>query len=317
MILAILFYLFNFPYITDGGHEKTCKGIVIDKNHHALPFAIIETDHSDGLVCDSSGRFSFRYNPDSLQYIVVQRRGYEDRKLLTKDLGDDSITVELDRENIKLNEVTIVGTKKRIKEGVLGKRKLSNNGSAYMSYGDELAIYLENKHQHRNQYLKCIYIYITDEGLPATKFKVHVYGSDSATGNPLNELSKKEIIVHGTKGNEWLKVDVHEQAIPVKDGIFVSVEWTGGYGNDTRDIDIEHPTTYWDGGAGFRRYPEHHTINGAVLALTWKYGIRPLTYQRSKSGNKNQWHCVNMPTPGTKMVHGINPMIYCKYSFTR
>lgn len=298
--------------------EKLIIGKVVDKNHKSIPYAIVEQPgRYAGLYCDEDGVFSTPVNPDSVKQLLIYARGYEAREVLIEKFGEDTFVIQLTEKARALREVAISSkrTKKaKVKEGVLGRRKLSCNGAAYMTYGEEVAIYLEAIDPKRISYLKDIFVYITNEGIPNSKFRIHVYDEDTATGEPLNDITDSILVAHADKGDEWVSVNVSNLRIPVKNGIFISVEWLSGYGNNPGRIAIEHPRQYHTGGHGFKYAPNYY--NGQVLGETWKYGIQFIAYSRSPQDN-GEWKYIALPGLRRKyMPHWINPMIYCTYTYS-
>ncbi len=303
---------------------KRINGRVIDKNGHAIPYTNIEVrDSFVGWSTDDEGLFSIRFNKDSVKYLVIYKRGYIKQEFFTDTLGKDSLIVRLTERASDLKEVTVHSTrKKKLKEGLLGRSRLTCNGRSYMAYGDEEAIYLEAVHPERHGYLKEIFIYITDEGIPDTKFRVHVYDEDTNTGDPLHDITDSVIITHATKGNEWVRVDISDKLIPVKNGLFVSVEWLAGYGNDPRKIQMSNLKPYWVGGSlskGWELGKGYY--NGQVLGLTFKYGIQPIDYANFEQddGTRKLFNTESPYFNKGSWLHRnrwVNPMIYCTYNYT-
>jgi len=314
-ILLISLLLFTTP---GKAQVRTFYGRVVDIDGKGIPYAAIEADDRlEGFLCLENGTFSFEANPDSVKTFIFYSMGYERKKIMVKKLPLDSIIVHLSPGYYNLEEETITADKKRkSREHILGKKNLHHNGGSYMLYGDEVAIYL-NANPERKGFLKEIYVYITDQGIPTTKFRVHVYQKDATNIFPSSELTDNPIIAQAAKGNEWVKVDVSNERISTGNGIFISVEWLTGNGNDSKRIPFTEHAKYYIAGSGASDPSPY--INGQVLGMTWNYGIQSITFESSHKKH-DSWDYINPYAKKIRhgvirMSHWINPMIYCTYRY--
>ena len=319
--LIVFFLVFS---INSLAQERLFFGRVVDDQGYGIPYAIVEViDRFDGAYCDTNGVFSFHTKSDSMAGLKFYRQGYADKNIALKNLSRDSIIVVLKKKELPLSDFTVSGKKRKKRDGILGKENLKYNGGCYMTYGDEIAIYLEPKHS--NGTLKELFFYITNEGNPDAKFRVHIYGKDSTAHSiyngarefPGHDLTDSEIVVHGATGNEWVPVDVSDKNINVGDGIFVSVQWVLDYGNVEEPWIQKELSQYYISG----RSIDGRDFNGQVLGLTWSYGLMPRTYVSFKRTH-DVWEDINFINSrhrflGITTEHQVNAMIYATYNYTK
>jgi len=275
---------------------RTIQGQIIDEYEKGIPFAVVQAKEQNiGVYCDSNGEFSLRINTDSIKRIIFYCMGYNRREIAVKDIPDGKIHIKLQEENIKLDEVAVKWKKRKVREAILGKKNISNkedpfNLGANGKYGDEYAIFLKAD-LSRHSILKNVFVFVTDEGIPTTKFRMHVYDKDSATWMPLHDITDSNIIIHADHGNEWVKVDLSNKQIPVNDGVFISIEWVSGYGNDS-SIRQSTPVAY---------------ANGQVIGMTEGYNnMGFISVERLRFTDK--WITMGMP---------FNLEIYGTYTYVK
>lgn len=281
--------------------ERYFFGRVVDEQGRGVPFAVVQAkDMHQGVYCTESGTFSFKADAQLVKSFIFFSLGFTKREIKVTDLAKDSIIVQLPVDHVSLNTVTFSPPKT---EAILGNKFLGHLGDSYGKYGSEHAIFLKpNKDiAGGSGTIKEIFVFITDEGIPNTKFRIHVYSRDTATKLPGKDLADSNIIVQAKHGNEWVKADVSKLKIPVKGGVFISVEWVSGNGNVMTDLQsAKNPTVT--------------QYNGQVLGLTDDYGPKRLAYARHTLLDDNwiRFDCTERPYTEPKCV---NPMIYCTYTY--
>lgn len=282
--------------------ERFFYGRVVDQKKNGIPFCIVEAkDRYEGVYCDEQGVFSFYANTDSIKVLMFYVIGYLKKEISVQNLANDSIIIELQEQPINLKEITIF-PKKESRKKILGKKRLKYNGDGYSKYGNESAIFLHAE-PNKNRFLNEVFIFITSKGVPNTKFRIHIYEKDSITHLPGKELTDSNLIVNAITGNEWVKADLSSRRISIKDGIFISVEWISGYGNNqTKMALIQHDDII-------------ATYNGQVLGLTSHYGLQSLSYYRT--GFNNKWSFSDPMKYSFKVYRFLNPMIYCTYRYIK
>jgi hypothetical protein len=281
--------------------QKTFLGRVIDKeSKEGVPYCVVKVkDRNEGVYTDENGRFAFTANRDSEQLFIFYCMGYGRQEIAGSQFGTDSLIIALQKEVSALKEVVIKDVSWKGRSGYIGKKKSKHTGDCYQTYGEEIAVYLK-RDKRKTGILKEVSVYITDEGAPDSKFRIHIYGKDSVTNLPAQELTDSNLIVHGTTGNEWVKVDFSNKRIPVKDGVFISVEWIAGHGNTDSTLQSA-------------KHAEVRNLNGQVLGLTrnsWK-GKGSVKYVYHKNPFSNDWS-VTFPHAYSPI---LCPMIYGKYIY--
>lgn len=232
MLLIALFFCF-------AGHseERAFSGKVMNKDGKGIPYtAIFMHNTGIGYYTDSNGAFHFKYDTDCNEIVQFRCIGYRTKQIYISELFPDSVSVSLDREDIRLDPVVVSWGKEKTETGVLGNtgaKKFREGCSncqrgVYGSFEDEYGVFLKADSQ-RQGILKDVYVYITKDGLPQSSFRVHVYNVDGKKFAPLNDITDSNVVVHGQKGNEWVRVDLSNKKIPVKGGVFITVEWVTGH----------------------------------------------------------------------------------------
>ena len=291
-ILIIAAPLFSFS------QERLFSGRVIDKERKTgIPFCVIKAkDRNEGVYTDENGRFSFNSNTDSVKSFICYSLGYAKREMSITQFATDSTTIELEKEYTNLKESVVVADKGKIRHKILGRKKAKHVSDCYQKYGEEDAVYLIAD-RFNNGFLKEVFVYITSEGIPDTKFRIHVYEKDPKTNMPSTELTDSNLVVHANKGNEWVKADMSNKRIPVGGGVFISVEWIAGHGNNAAALQSS----------------KHAIVtnhNGQVLGLQRNYGV-PYLYHRYP------FHTEWISNWDTNLNPTLCPMIYGTYTYTR
>lgn len=283
--------------ITSFSQERTFVGRVTDKStKEGVPFCVVKVkDKNEGVYTDENGRFAFTANPDSAKVFLFYCLGYVKKEIPTQQFGSDSIMVDLQKDITSLKEVVIKNKSGKAHTDYIGKRKSKHRGDCYQKYGEEDAVFLKAD-KNRDGVLKEVAVYVTNEGVPDSKFRIHVYTKDSVTNLPAVELTDSNLIVHGTKGNEWVKVDISKKEIHIDEGVFIAVEWISGHGNTDKSLQSA-------------KHAEVNNHNGQVIGLTrnsWK-GKGAIKYMYHRDAFHNEWGFNYSPL--------LCPMIYGKYTY--
>ena len=150
---------------------------------------------------------------------MVYCLGYE-KKEISLMSTDSFITIVLQQSNTELNGVSVVAGDKKVRNGVLGKADLVQHHKSGNGIGYEEGVFLQPKHE--NAFLKEVYFYLISEHGDDPAFRIHVYDNDSL---PVRDITGDTVIVYGSKGNEWIRVDLSALRIPISGGVFIAVEW--------------------------------------------------------------------------------------------
>ncbi len=266
------------------------KGRVVGTDKQGIPFAIVQVKGQQrGAYCDENGMFVIGVNSDSSYILTVQCLGFVSKDVVVERPGAADVLIELQPKDANLKEVLVKAGAGKRRTGIIGKKGIRNYGQIFSKYvGDTWAIFLKGN-STKKAFLKDVHIYVTDLGIPNTKFRVHIYSIDTVKYQPLDDIADSNIIVHANKGNEWVVVDLSRMRIPIGKGGFVGVEWISVPGND---MDV--------------RYLGSIDYVGMVLGLTRGYGYNRLMYCRPSRTAVWQWS--NQPG-------GLNPTIYASYYY--
>lgn len=278
--------------------ERAYFGKVVDKERKKrIPYAVIQVkDRNEGTYSDDNGVFGLSLRNDSATALIVSCLGYKKQEIPLSRFTADTMTIALEREYSTLKQVVFKGKKGKIRDGILGRRNMKHVGDCYQKYGEEVAVYFKAD-EDRDGTLQEVFVYITNEGVPDTKFRIHVYEKDPISNRPSRELTDSNLIVHATDGNEWVSADLSSKNIAVREGLFVSVEWISGHGNNTADLQSG-------------KHKEVNQLNGQVLGLALNYGV---PYMYFRQAFHKEWDT----KPGHTYSDYLCPMIYCTYSFVK
>lgn len=262
IVLSLLVLLTSMQAVA----QRAFYGRITDKEGQPIPFAVVQVkDRNEGAYTNENGQFALIVNTDSAQALIFYCMGYEKREMQLAGIPRDSVHIQLGRTSNTLRTVTIKEKAGKSKKRVLGRKRMKHLSDCYEKYGDEDVVFLKTDGKRRGT-LKEIRVFITAEGAPDSKFRIHVYEKDPATNMPGTEITDSNLILHGTKGNEWVRADVSSRHIPVGDGVFISVEWISGHGNT--DLAMQS-----------QKHTEVSAHNGQVLGLALNYGV-PYMYHR-------------------------------------
>lgn len=312
-ILIILILCSFSPF----AQQRAYYGRIVSKDNKGIPNSFIKIKKANiSYPCDQEGVFSFKADISTSDSFVFYGQGYEKATILVDVLPDDSIIVELRKDAHRLQEATIGAKGGRVVEERAGSGKSIHNAGCYLTFKDEIALYLPVD-STKNALLQEVNVYITKDGkAPENKFLVHLYQRDS-TGAPGEEITDTLLVLHARKGNEWVHADLSNRKIPVKSGMFVSVQWVVGYGNDGFPWPMFAPSNYYAGEDSLREF-----YNGQVLGLTWLNDARPIVYRRyaktsySRSHPQpDKWFLTEPLVGGRKRNECITPMINFTYTY--
>ena len=299
--------------------QSVCKdrrfyGRVINGAGDGIPNATLQAkDRNEVFYCNSKGIFSFRANTDSIDAFWVICLGYEKEAVFVEDMATDSIFITLQKSNTYLRSASISAKGRRQHESIAGSGKSAHGSGCYLTIHDEIALFLETD-AALNATLKEVNVYVTKEGASTNKFLLRVYKKDTVTGGPGEEITDTILILNADRGKEWVGADLSEKLIPVHGGVFVSVTWIAGYGND----DIPWPlkeNNYYSGEDSLRLF-----FNGPVLGLTWLAGPQPVVYRRYarniyENSDEGKWYRTPPHNGGHRLGQWITPMIYLTYTY--
>lgn len=274
-------------------------GTVKDDNGRPIASCAVKPARSVYVTYSNEhGEFSLEYNSDSSGSLVFFGLGFETKEV---SVGNDTLRVVLKRKENKLNDVVVTASEEggTIKHGIMGKKHLKPYGICTGRIGSEQAIFLGADSTRRGQ-LENVYVYVLKDGIPNSRFRIHVYDID--TGYlPGNDLLDSVVILHANEGDEWVSADVSARHIHIGRGVFISVEWIAGYGNDLTLVTS-------------KKYTAEPPFNGQVLGYTQGY-FRQSSLAYGRRNATRPWGYIMLA--GTSRRNILNPMIYATYTYRK
>lgn len=201
------------------------------ETHEPIPYALIKVlKNSKGVIADFNGSFQLEDDIQLEDTLEISCIGYEVIELTRKKLEEGN-EVFLKLKHRELSEIIVKVDKKKFKTKNLGVKKIPKKN--YLNTGvvgsgkngEQNAIWIPNEYSVSG-YLKKVHVYVTDKGYPDAHFRLHVYDCGVVRVKPGKELTSSNLVVAGSKGNEWLSVDVSKEYIKIgPNGCFIGIEW--------------------------------------------------------------------------------------------
>jgi hypothetical protein len=291
---SVLTTAFVLLCLTGVAQERAISGKVVDQEMKGIPFCVVKAkNYNIGTYCDENGQFSVSINTDSVKEVIFSCLGFERKEIPADMLRNSPVTVDLKKSVAALNTVVIKDKKGKPHTETLGRKNVKHVSDCYQRYGDEDAMFLKAD-TAKDGFLKEVYVYITDEGIPDSKFRIHVYSKDPTTNLPAQELTDSNLIVHAARGNEWVKADLSNKNIVTDGGLYISVEWISGFGNSQRAMQSA-------------KHPEVMGHYGQVMGLTLNYGVKYMYHRNTFKGD----------TWGFNYTEYLCPMIYGTFVYKK
>ena len=125
-----------------------------------------------------------------------------------------------------------------------------------------------------NGYLEQVNIYLLAMGVPTSYFRLHFYECSKLKLEPGKEITTQNIIAKGTKGNEWVSVNLKQLKIPISEnGIFIGVEWFDSELKDTYSDTITYSSNhYYIDNVRQKNYKEKRVFKGNGIVVGQVYG---------------------------------------------
>jgi hypothetical protein len=292
IVIGILLMLPMVSY----SKQSIVRGIITNTDEKPINLCLIKATNSNlATYSNEQGTFSLEYDTDSSNSLIFICMGYESKEV---KIYGDTLKVVLNRKVNKLNEVVVhAGNRGKIKHGVMGKKNLKPFGICTGHIGQEYAIFL-GADSSRHGELETMYFYITKEGVPNSRFRVHVYDIDTGY-MPGSDLLDSIVILHANMGDEWVSADVSARHVAVGRGVFISIEWILGYGNNPNLVTSKN-------------FPAAGRFNGQVPAYTQDYYKQSsLLYIRKNAAMPWRY----LFAAGSFKKNTLNPMVYATYTY--
>ena len=209
--------------------QRIISAKIIDKETQlTIPYATVELKgRLVGAICDYKGDFEFRIPPEyENDSLLISSLGYERLVLVANDITDDTIALQPKDYLLKPFEVI----KKEWKSEKLGTNAKKAKGELYMdTHGQQTALYFET--EDREGKIEKIRYYLSDKGNTNAPFRVRIYGMDTTSSGPGEDILKEFLVVQPNVIGGWYEIDVLDYDLDLpEDGFFVAME--GVFPND-------------------------------------------------------------------------------------
>ena len=233
MKLVVILLLIPFCSYT----QVIFRGNVIDKNTKTvIPYATIGlVKENVGTNADDNGQFKIRSNQPGHDSIIVSCIGYVTRRLPVIDLLHDS-TIFLSVDEKRLKPVVIKS--QWIKSEVGRYEKYQDY--CYTSSGYQSQVAKKITAPVGNTQLQSVLVRTSKYYRENALFRIHVYGFDSVTKGPGQELTDTLIEVSSKPGAITIDMLPFQILLPEKE-FFISVEWL------RIPFNVHHASTKFEG----------------------------------------------------------------------
>ncbi len=261
--------------------------IVDAANQQPVSYAHVTlANTSTGVLANFEGVFMLtsRFKPtDTLEISCI---GYETKTVLVKNLNTQ-LPIRLQPIAEQLEEVVVRTKKIKYRTKKLGVTRTGTN-SGFADYpgvadnGEIRASYIPNEYSTKG-ILKAVNVHVSELGYPDAHFRVHVYDCSLLETKPGKELTKSNLVVAGTEGDEWVHIDMREEKISVSEnGCFIGIEWFDSpKSKHYLDTVKRDGFTYKNGATKDTVYTRIRKGNGAVISSRYekfKYSKNKLWY---------------------------------------
>lgn len=225
-LLAILF----FPFFSSA--QTTYTGTVTNKHTNAaVPYATVGLiKENTGINADENGHFVLKSSMPKLgDTLIISSVGYIPQRIALTGATDSNLNIQLTEQIAILNDVVVVPNYKWQKQVLNDFSGCGNNAVTSSGYLQQVAQhFIAPKENSRLISIRICRI----RGNPSrSTFRIRVYGTDTLTGGPGEDLCDKVIEVNTAKPIVKLNVEEYKIRIPGKD-FFVAIEWLKIPGNE-------------------------------------------------------------------------------------
>jgi hypothetical protein len=228
VIRIILFLLIShFTY-----SQILVQGKVVDTNNRPIPYVNIGILNSTfGTISNEDGSFSIsipdHYKSDSILFSAL---GYSRKHVSVTDAQQINFKVFLSDHVVYLEEVVVNTHRESNKYFEFGNSR-SQGGSLNtdtLNAGAAFAILIDPKAVDSDfsfpVYLERAKIRILRNNLPTFKIRVRLYGVDTITNQPSEDLLHQSIVLESEIRNGWLEFDLSQLNFIVQDPFFLGFE---------------------------------------------------------------------------------------------
>ena len=221
-IIYIFILLFSYNTIFS---QSFC--IVDSLTKKVIPFSNIKFFNSNNFII---GNYSdedgiVNYNNIIFDKLEISHISYKTKNLQKKQIKD---TIILNQNNIILNEIIIVNSKKEIISLGYTQNKQKTKLAAYK--GIEIVVYIDNPYKEA-KIINSFLFKMKKKDNSKTAVRIHFYKKKINELFPCEEITNVEIIHFiDKKSKEIVEIDIKDYGIEFpSDGAFVGIEWLGDY----------------------------------------------------------------------------------------
>lgn len=213
--------------------QNNINGIVKNyQNSIPIPFVSILCENKLVFITNEKGQFSLNIH-DSLmgKEINFSCIGFKEETIKIYSLNKSDSNIILLNEHTYILEEVAIETSHTTKFKIVktGSRKKNTNGYIFSLAGSSEALYFPNDRHYRG-FIKNVGFFITDKGLPKSKFRIRIYGADESLKPAKQILQQNLIACNNHNGNNWFDVDIENYRIRIPEyGFFVAMEWLPVY----------------------------------------------------------------------------------------
>ena len=214
--------------------DKVLTGQIFDETTgETIPYATIEIFEKEiGTAANSKGIYSLQLPNDFInQTLSISALGYSKKEIqINNEFDIKNCSIYLEPQIYTLPEFTFRDLSGQTEQ--LGNTPVDEDkGGSYpgLIIGEQIAVYMKPKTDYP-AIIKFVSFHIEKKtrGFKRanTPFRIRIYGVDTISRGPGQDLIIEDLIVSGPKKGGWFTVDVSSYQIPVpENGFFVAMEW--------------------------------------------------------------------------------------------
>ncbi len=204
------------------GQSLEIKGIVRDKNKVGIPCATISLKNkTQGYIADEKGYYQLKVSPNDT--LMVSSPGFEPSYISIKNVVVLSpLFIYLspkETTSLRTNESADLFQRSAM-EGIYGHPSSTAFNAAV---GQSIALKIENSAK-KEALLSKIHAKFDKKTLTQTKLRIRVFSVSPDTGEPLDDLLTKSVIVPITSETFLFDMEPYKISIPTE-GCFVGFDW--------------------------------------------------------------------------------------------
>jgi hypothetical protein len=231
-IIMSFFFLINIFVIAQ--QNIVLSGQIFDETTgESIPYTTIEIFEKEiGTAANSNGIFSLQLPNDFInQTLSISALGYSKKEIqINNEFDIKNCSIYLEPQIYTLPEFTFRDLSGQTEQlGNIPVDKEFGGIFSGSSIGKQVAVYMKTQTNYP-AIIKSVSFHIEKKtrGFKRanTPFRIRIYGVDTISRGPGQDLIIEDLIVSGPKKGGWFTVDVSSYQIPVpENGFFVAMEW--------------------------------------------------------------------------------------------